>query len=73
MQIDLREKNAKPGRDLAVKNGRSRHDKPRQGAPLEYTEIEEKMIVEIKTMFRVDLDRAPEVKRSFEKWAAQWE
>jgi hypothetical protein len=31
------------------------------------------MIVEIKTMFRVDLDRAPEVKRSFEKWAAQWE
>jgi len=58
---------------MDTKNSGQGYDKSGKGQDLEYFKIEEKMLVEIKSVFRVDLDRAAEVKRSFEKWAAQWE
>lgn len=51
---------------------RQGHDSERKSEAITYHAIEEKIQVEIKVMFRVDLDRAPIVKRSFEKWAQQW-
>jgi hypothetical protein len=51
---------------------RQGHDSERESAPITYHAIEEKIQVQLKVMFRVDLDRAPIVKRSFEKWAQQW-
>jgi len=72
MQTNLQEKKQREG-VLDLKSDRPGFDKPRKKAPITYKEIEEKMLVEISTVFRVDLDKAPEVKRSFTAWAQQWE
>lgn len=51
---------------------RQGYDSKRESAPVTYHAIEEKISVDVRVMFRVDLDKAPIVKRSFEKWAQQW-
>jgi hypothetical protein len=73
MSIQLQEKRSGQERGMANETDRQGSNSKRKTPAITYHRTEQKIIVEIATVFRVPLDQAPEVTRSFEKWAEQWE